>query len=1151
MNENNINQKDDSHSHEKVHSKNLDNYSGTSRKTNQKIIVNNKKVSFQVNKKQNILSNENIQSKIKKSGFNSPTQKLTSNTVNLKICKTFSKNNSNKSTKIIFPKHTKLQISLTFNGASSTQNMINKNKNKENNSNNKNKLLENNNKLSWKKITKNIKINTIVKKKNNKSKENMKKNNKEKKIENDENDIFNFTTEEYDENINDNKLNNNSRKHYSLTNPSVLPCIPFSNPFTNKNNNINITDNNEKKIKHVRSLNIDNNSDLKRKQLLMEKNYLDNLDIINVFEETEENEKEDDENVKLNISNLDIDLDQMNENIDEKNIQKNYKNSFIQFNNNLSLKLAAEKSNNTPSYMLALCPKLMLTKNKKDLIKESYAVNEPISEEIDSDSKTPKHKYSIEENYNTKYSTKEKNSDRNINKKFHEFDSEDNTFEEDYKKSTLNIDKSLEKKNNKIINMKNNKKIIKDNNIKEIKDENKNNLDKKRQKIRKKINLNEINIETQSIDNLNTINKNSKYLIIKKDNKNISPKNLSSHISNNTINHINYCETETNIINNKNIKKIRHKNNEKIENHQKAKSLLPDINLSTLYLYETIQNTSISINNSYNKKKKVFKINYKAIGYRKKILSKEKKVLDKQEHILTEIKTPKKNKSKNNKYKTNRNSQYKENENKNYYRTSYSNNNINNNQNHLKKKVHGKKSPKYNVNPFLSNFSETNDKYIYNNELNFTLNNIESKYKNYYDLFKKKNISSKLKNINNNPIFVINSNEESNKNKEKDTNIICHQKKISQQFIDEFNFKLDLKLDNNSPSNNKLNLSNKTNKKNLKRISKDYSNIITKNNNNNFKKIDEIKNEKSNNNIKKTDIIIPFHKKSKTFFISPSYAFKKDNININKTKPFYKRINKNSINNNDFNTTFEINTTKIKNINKKKIYYNTAKKGTNNKKIYNKNDVKTIKISSIKGKNKFKEIKKVIGENTISKIVHKKTNTMGNANALSFLCQNLFNYNNLIQSNNQNLFNNNISYKNYNCINKNNLHKKAASINNLINNLDNKKKIICAMQRIKFIPVSYYSKAIKEMTQINSNLLVILVYLDENQKFVFRGLYEVNKNDPQYAKIIFGPGCELNILNVNNINNFFNYSLSRGDFFRYKLIDEKNKKFNEDIIIVF
>ena len=80
------------------------------------------------------------------------------------------------------------------------------------------------------------------------------------------------------------------------------------------------------------------------------------------------------------------------------------------------------------------------------------------------------------------------------------------------------------------------------------------------------------------------------------------------------------------------------------------------------------------------------------------------------------------------------------------------------------------------------------------------------------------------------------------------------------------------------------------------------------------------------------------------------------------------------------------------------------------------------------------------------------------------------------------------------------------------------------------------------MTQINSNLLVILVYKDENQRFVFRGLYEVNKNEPQFAKMIFGPNCELNVLNINNVNNFYNYSLSRGDFFKYKIIDEKKKQ---------
>ena len=77
------------------------------------------------------------------------------------------------------------------------------------------------------------------------------------------------------------------------------------------------------------------------------------------------------------------------------------------------------------------------------------------------------------------------------------------------------------------------------------------------------------------------------------------------------------------------------------------------------------------------------------------------------------------------------------------------------------------------------------------------------------------------------------------------------------------------------------------------------------------------------------------------------------------------------------------------------------------------------------------------------------------------------------------------------------------------------------------------------------------VYKDENQRFVFRGLYEVNEKDPQFAKKIFGQNCELNVLNINNMNNFYNYSLSRGDFIKYKLLDEKIKKFNDDIVLVF
>ena len=36
-----------------------------------------------------------------------------------------------------------------------------------------------------------------------------------------------------------------------------------------------------------------------------------------------------------------------------------------------------------------------------------------------------------------------------------------------------------------------------------------------------------------------------------------------------------------------------------------------------------------------------------------------------------------------------------------------------------------------------------------------------------------------------------------------------------------------------------------------------------------------------------------------------------------------------------------------------------------------------------------------------------------------------------------------------------------------------------------------------------------------------------------------------------NVNNFFNYSINRGEFIRYKFIGEIKKKFNEDTILVF
>ena len=1158
MNEKNLNKKDDIQFHQKVHSININNSTGIPKHLIEKNSKYINKVSLPTYKNQNISSEGIIVPKKNKFIHISPSQKST--LINLKMCKTFNKNCSNNSTKAMLSNKNKLKISLTFSGVSSNQNMISTKKRKSLNLNFNNNIIKNSylsdiKIINSSKNTTKIKINPIFKPKTIRNK-GFKKNNKLKKIiKDDDNDIYNFTTDEYDENINENINNSNLRKNYSLTNPSILPCIPFANPFSCNSNNNNITDNNEQKLNHVNSLNIYNKrTEMRKKFILMEKNYRDNLDIINVFQDNdnnEETEKEDDDKVKLNISDLDIDLNKINQDLDEKNIEQSYKkSSFIQFNNNLSLKLASEKSNNTPSYMLALCPKLFLTKNKKDLIKENYAVNEPITEEVDSDSKTPrtsKYKISLEEN-NTKYSTKDKNSDRN--KKFQEIDSEDISFDDEYKKNVTTIE------NNEEINYggnkyrKKNRKIIKDSNLNENLDENKNNASSKGgEKIIKKIKHNEIHIETENINN-STIHKESNNINKRGIKFFISKKNTSSHYSNKTINNISYNETENNIVKNKSNKIKNLKYSEINKKHQKAKSLLPDINLSTLYLYETIQNNSPVNNNSFNNKKKIKKINYKPNDNRNKILSREKIDVDKINN-QTMIETQKSKKLKNkNKYNTNRNSHYKSNEDKNIYHTSNSNTNINSNKIQLKKRTLGKilKSPKFNINPFILNFSETKDKSIYNNELlNYTLANLEFKYKDYSDLEKKKNsLEKNLKKVKN-TMNALETNKENTKNKTESSKIIAHQKKISQQFIDEFNYLLDWKKENNMTiNNNKLKISSKDSKihrynQNLFKINKENSLISNKS----LKLTNKLKNERSESKDKKSAFIVPCHKKSKTFFILPSYAFKKNNNlnNVKKNQNFNKRINNytkeniNEINNYNFNTTLRISHNNDKSKKAKKSKNNTSKKKSKKKLFMNKT----------KGKNKFKEIKNNIGENTISKIIHKKTNTIGDTKALSFICQNLFNYNNLIQNNNQN---NNLCRSNK-CSNKNNQHKKSASINNLINNLDNKKKIICAIQRIKFIPVSNYSKVIKEMTQINGNLLVILVYKDENQRFVFRGLYQVNENDPQNAKKIFAPNCDKSILNVNNIYNFYNYSLCKGDFIKYKFLNEKLKKFNEDIVIVF
>ena len=54
-------------------------------------------------------------------------------------------------------------------------------------------------------------------------------------------------------------INNNyySIKNYSLTNQNIIPCIPFSNPFSNKNiNNINDSNNSEKRKQNNKNNNL-------------------------------------------------------------------------------------------------------------------------------------------------------------------------------------------------------------------------------------------------------------------------------------------------------------------------------------------------------------------------------------------------------------------------------------------------------------------------------------------------------------------------------------------------------------------------------------------------------------------------------------------------------------------------------------------------------------------------------------------------------------------------------------------------------------------------------------------------------------------------------------------------------------------------------
>ena len=142
-----------------------------------------------------------------------------------------------------------------------------------------------------------------------------------------------------------------------------------------------------------------------------------------------DNNEED--NIELNISNLEIDINQIDndsnyiQNEDELAMSGVNSNefankylslkskSFIKLNNNLTARVAAHSLKNSPSYMLDLCPKLLDNFDKKNVIRDNYAVTDAISEEMESETFTPRQSEKIE--YSINKNTIDKNKSINTN----------------------------------------------------------------------------------------------------------------------------------------------------------------------------------------------------------------------------------------------------------------------------------------------------------------------------------------------------------------------------------------------------------------------------------------------------------------------------------------------------------------------------------------------------------------------------------------------------------------------------------------------------------------------------------------------------------------------------------------------------------------
>ena len=353
-------------------------------------------------------------------------------------------------------------------------------------------------------------------------------------------------------------------------------------------------------------------------------------------------------------------------------------------------------------------------------------------------------------------------------------------------------------------------------------------------------------------------------------------------------------------------------------------------------------------------------------------------------------------------------------------------------------------------------------------------------------------------------ISHIKKNTPDNINNISEQNIINHSKKLSQQIADGYKFFSSMNsINTNSNANNK---NNNNSKKNIKRRiysnnftikSTPLSNYFSFNKNKINTNINTV-NTTHNNNItfiKKNALIkndkgshiIPNHNKSKTSFIAPSF---RNNLNTTKNKLLKKNYT-------------------LINSNKKK----------------NEISAKNIKKNYIKKiNNKFNEIKKVVNDSSL-KIIHKKINTIGQPNELTKLLNN--------NSNNSKC-----------------TLKDSSSNSNYKNNF-NKHKVIKALQHIKFLHKENYSKVLNELYKSKKNLFVILVYLDSNKKFIFKGLYEVNSTEQKTANKLIANEYGQYTLNVTKFNNFFNYNKTNGEFVRIKFSNDNEKKFSSDTIVVY